>query len=315
MSPQRDDQVESRLSALEESRPATALRIAAVEEGVAELEQGNGVDKAPEIYEALREVMRHTGVIAKDRTGDQGYGYRGIDELQVALQPAMIDAGVVLGVEVEQVDRYPYTTQGGKAWSHVVVRVRWTFTCTSDGSQRQDVTVGEGLDGQDKAVNKALTSAFKSLGFLRFVIPSYDGSDPEAGAQAPERDPNAGASSVGGVAPTKTESAPASGGAGNMISEKQAGRALAIARSRGELIEMHGFNVINQVLLRAGLAEAERGTEYPGMVRHVRSMVNAKSYERFCAACETFGDDVDQAPSGTDDPDQPAQPPNDDIPF
>jgi hypothetical protein len=54
-----------------------------------------------QIYQAIPKVMRSIGAVAKDRKNpQQGYQFRGIDDLLNAAQPAFIEHGVFCVPEV-----------------------------------------------------------------------------------------------------------------------------------------------------------------------------------------------------------------------
>lgn len=132
------------------------------------------------IHEAITAVMREVGAIPKARKNEQqGFMYRGIDDLYDRLQPLMTRHGVFTVPETlsERLDQG--TSQKGGAMFHAVLKVRYTFFA-SDGSSVAAIVASEGMDyGGDKASNKAMTGAHKTALSQVFNIP-FNTIDPDA---------------------------------------------------------------------------------------------------------------------------------------
>lgn len=132
------------------------------------------------IYETINAVMADIGAIGKEqRNQQQGFMYRGIDDVMNALSPAFIKHRLFIVPEVlEQRREERQTTRGGNL-IYSICRVKYTFYA-SDGSNISAVVVGEGMDSGDKASNKALAVAFKYACFQVFCIPTEEMRDPDA---------------------------------------------------------------------------------------------------------------------------------------
>ena len=157
--------------------------------------------ETPLIYTKLVEVMRDIGSIGKgQRNAQQGFNFRGIDDVMNALYPALTKHGVFIAPRIlERKEEIRSVVRGnGKAGvdKHVSITISYTFYA-QDGSSVAIATVGEGIDSGDKATNKALSSAFKYALLQAFSIPTADmeeadrttlemGSELKSEASAPE---------------------------------------------------------------------------------------------------------------------------------
>jgi hypothetical protein len=137
--------------------------------------------------EALAEVIRRVPAIAKGRTSDQGYRFRGIDDVYASLHDLFAEVGlVVLPRPIERIgevrlvgskgDRSQYVT-------HLLVEFRFL---ASDGTSETCSAWGEGSDMGDKATQKAHSQAMKSALLETFLIPTEDSVRDEPDATNPE---------------------------------------------------------------------------------------------------------------------------------
>lgn len=132
------------------------------------------------IYESIHAVMEEVGAIGKQkRNAQQGFLYRGIDDVMNALNPALINHRLFIVPEVLEHRREERQTVKGGNLIYSVCRVKYTFYA-EDGSHVEAVVVGEGMDSGDKASNKALSAAFKYACFQVFCIPTEEMLDPDA---------------------------------------------------------------------------------------------------------------------------------------
>lgn len=138
------------------------------------------MEEKKNIYETITAVMEDVGAIGKEQKNQQqGFMYRGIDDVMNALSPAFIKHRLFIVPEVlEQRREERQTTKGGNL-IYSICRVKYTFYA-ADGSSISAVVVGEGMDSGDKASNKALAVAFKYACFQVFCIPTEEMKDPDA---------------------------------------------------------------------------------------------------------------------------------------
>lgn len=131
------------------------------------------------IYGAIIGVMDDIGAIGKDKTNkQQGFRYRGIDDVMNALQPALIKHKVFVVPEILEQIREEHKTAKGAQLLYSICKIRFRFF-SEDGSYIDAVTIGEGMDSGDKASNKAMAIAFKYACFQVFCIPTEEMSDPD----------------------------------------------------------------------------------------------------------------------------------------
>ena len=127
-----------------------------------------------EIYQAISGVMADIGAIGKDKkNAQQGFKYRGVDDVMNALQPVMVKHGLFVVPEIIDQKREERQTSRGGNLIYSVCTVRYTFYA-KDGSSVQCVVIGEGMDSGDKATNKAMSIAFKYACFQVFCIPTEE---------------------------------------------------------------------------------------------------------------------------------------------
>lgn len=127
------------------------------------------------VYKAISAVakdMSEVG-ISKDRENrQQGFAFRGIDQVYNALAPMLAKHGLVILPRITERTVTERVTQKGGVLFYVVVKAEFDFVATEDGSKHTVVTYGEAMDSGDKATNKAMSIAYKYAAFQTFCIPT-----------------------------------------------------------------------------------------------------------------------------------------------
>jgi hypothetical protein len=137
------------------------------------------------IYEAISNVMSEIGAIGKEKKNlQQGFMYRGIDDVMNALQPALVKHKVFIAPEVISEQREERTTQKGGAMFSVRLEIAFRFY-TIDGSFISTKVIGEAMDSGDKATNKAMSIGYKYACFQVFCIPTEEMMDPDSESHEP----------------------------------------------------------------------------------------------------------------------------------
>ena len=132
------------------------------------------------IYPAISGIMSEIGAISKSKTNtQQGFKYRGVDDVMNALQPLLYKHKVFIVPEILEHVREDRTSSKGNALIYTVCKIKYTFYA-DDGSSVAAVVVGEGMDSGDKSTNKAMAIAFKYACFQVFCIPTEEMADPDA---------------------------------------------------------------------------------------------------------------------------------------
>ena len=141
------------------------------------------------IYEAIADIMKAGYAVTKSKKNpQQGYQYRGIDDVMNTFQPLMAERGIFVVPEVLEATREERLTVKGTNLIYSVLKIRYTFYA-SDGSSVQAVVIGEGMDSGDKASNKAMAVAMKYALFQVFCVPTEEmqKADPDGWTPEPSR--------------------------------------------------------------------------------------------------------------------------------
>lgn len=132
------------------------------------------------IYQAITGAMADIEPIAKGRRNQQqGFNFRGIDEIMNELQPVLKRHGLFIVPKVVDVIRQEKPTKNNGMLLYSIVTMEYTMYA-QDGSSITGSTVGEGMDSGDKASNKAMAVALKYFLLQTFCIPTEDAKDPDA---------------------------------------------------------------------------------------------------------------------------------------
>lgn len=131
------------------------------------------------IYEAITGIMAEGYAITKGKKSQQqGFMYRGIDDVMNTFQPLLAKHRVFVIPEVLEQKREDRVTGNGRPLIYSVLRMKYTF-CAEDGTSVYAIVVGEGMDSGDKASNKAMSIAMKYAMFQVFCIPTEEMDDPD----------------------------------------------------------------------------------------------------------------------------------------
>lgn len=134
----------------------------------------------PKIYEAICGVMADIGAVGKNKKNQQqGFMFRGIDDVMNALAPALVKNKVFIVPEITNEEREERQTQKGGVLFYVRLHITYRFY-TTDGSFVEAKVIGEAMDSGDKATNKAMSIAYKYAAFQVFNIPTEEMKDPDA---------------------------------------------------------------------------------------------------------------------------------------
>lgn len=129
------------------------------------------------VYAAISAVakeMATTGISKDRRNQQQGFNFRGIDQVYNALAPALVTHGLVILPRLTERTCTERINKNGTALFYVVVKAEFDFVSTEDGSIHTVTTYGEAMDSGDKATNKAMSIAYKYAAFQAFCIPTEE---------------------------------------------------------------------------------------------------------------------------------------------
>jgi hypothetical protein len=142
---------------------------------------------APHVYTAINAVqaaMAKEGISKDRKNSQQGYSFRGIDDVYASLSPHLAREKLCILPRVTDRTVLERETKSGGNLFYTTLKVEFDFVSATDGSKHTICTVGEAMDSADKSSNKAMSAAYKYACFLAFAIPTE--GDNEADAHTPE---------------------------------------------------------------------------------------------------------------------------------
>lgn len=132
------------------------------------------------VYQAINKVqaaLSKEGISKVRKNTQQGYQFRGIDDVYNVLSPLLAEHGLCILPRVLTRECVERQSGQGKPIFYVAVEVEFDFVCAEDGSQHTIKTFGEAMDSADKATNKAMSAAYKYAAFQAFAIPTEGDND------------------------------------------------------------------------------------------------------------------------------------------
>jgi hypothetical protein len=135
------------------------------------------------VYSAICRVifdLSHEGIAKNNRNQQQGYNFRGIDDVYNVLSPLLARHELCVLPRVISREVTEKTNAKGTTLFYTVVHVEFDFVSAVDGSKHTVATVGEAMDSGDKSSNKAMSAAYKYAAFQAFAIPTEGDNDADA---------------------------------------------------------------------------------------------------------------------------------------
>jgi hypothetical protein len=136
--------------------------------------------QVPHVIEAIGLM---TAAVAKEGIGktkenkDQKYKFRGIDDVRNVLAPLMDECKLVIIPKMKARSEKERTTKSGGFALQVVVEIDFHFISRVDGSEIVVPMSNEAVDYSDKATNKAISQAYKTVCINTFNIPTEGEED------------------------------------------------------------------------------------------------------------------------------------------
>lgn len=128
--------------------------------------------------------------ISKNRKNvQQGYNFRGVDDIYNSLATLLSKNGIVIRPFVVDRQCVERQTQKGGVLYYTTVTVDYTVSC--EGQEIVCRLYGEAMDSADKSTNKAMSAAYKYLCLQLFCIPTEGDNDADLTSHevAPSRAP------------------------------------------------------------------------------------------------------------------------------
>lgn len=135
------------------------------------------------VYEKIAAVtadLSKIGIAKDSKNAQQGYQFRGIDQVYGALSPLLSKHGLCILPRVKDRQVLERQTKSGGALFYTTLLVEFDFVAAEDGSKHTVITVGEAMDSGDKSSNKAMSAAYKYAAFQTFCIPTEADNDADA---------------------------------------------------------------------------------------------------------------------------------------
>ena len=135
------------------------------------------------VYEAINKVqasLAKEGIGKNRKNQQQGYSFRGIDDVYNALAPMLAANGLCILPRMLSRTVEERINKNGTALFYVTVEAEFDLVSAEDGSKHTIRTYGEAMDSGDKATNKAMSAAYKYACMQSFAIPTEGDNDADA---------------------------------------------------------------------------------------------------------------------------------------
>lgn len=129
---------------------------------------------------AVQAALAKQGIAKARKNQQQGYAFRGIDDVYSALAPLLAEHGLCIIPRVLSRTCTERQTQRGGALFYTCCDVEYTVAAVKDGSTVTARIMGEAMDSGDKSTNKAMSAAYKYLALQLFCIPTEGDNDADA---------------------------------------------------------------------------------------------------------------------------------------
>lgn len=135
------------------------------------------------VYKAITAVsaaLSKEGISKDKKNVQQGYSFRGIDDVYNALAPLLASNALCILPRVLSRECVERVSAKGSALFYVTVHVEFDLVSADDGSKHTVAMYGEAMDSGDKATNKAMSAAYKYMAMEVFAIPTEGDNDADA---------------------------------------------------------------------------------------------------------------------------------------
>lgn len=136
--------------------------------------------EAKQIYKAINAIqgeLAKIGISKERKNKEQGYSFRGIDDVYGALAPLLAKYEVCVFPHVQERIVHERTTAKGTVLFYTTLKVEYELVSAQDGSIQTCSAYGEAMDTADKSTNKAMSAAYKYMCLQVFCIPTEGEND------------------------------------------------------------------------------------------------------------------------------------------
>jgi len=124
-------------------------------------------------------ILEKTGIEKGRKNQQQGYSFRGIDDIYNVLSGALVECDLVILPRILKRDCQERTTAKGGIIFYTFVEAEFDIVSAEDGTHHTVRTFGEAMDSADKSTNKAMSAAYKYMALMTFCIPTEADNDTE----------------------------------------------------------------------------------------------------------------------------------------
>lgn len=146
------------------------------------------------VYQAINNVqadLAKKGITKSRMNEQQGWSFRGIDDVYNALSPLLAEHGLCILPRYLSRQREDRPALEGGVLFCVTVEAEFDIVCAEDGSKHTARIYGEGMDSADKGTNKAMSAAYKYAAIQIFAIPTEGDNDADASSPCVASKPGA----------------------------------------------------------------------------------------------------------------------------
>ena len=149
------------------------------------------MDEKKLIYQKIADIMKDAPAVGKDQSNkQQGYSYRGIDDMYNSLHELFAKHQVFYTTKILNSEREERQTKSGGLLMYSILDIEFTFF-TIDGSSVSSVVRGEGMDSGDKSSNKAMSAGLKYALMQLLLLPTEEGKKNDSERHSHEVRPKA----------------------------------------------------------------------------------------------------------------------------
>lgn len=141
---------------------------------------------------AIAKQISEQGIGKTRKNTQQGYNFRGVDEVMQAFAPILAENNVFVCPKFSNREVVERQTKQGGAIFYTVMEGEFTFMHEDGSSITVGPFYGEAMDTGDKSHNKAMAVAFKYAMFQTFCVPLEGVTGGDADLQTHEVQPYTG---------------------------------------------------------------------------------------------------------------------------
>lgn len=136
-----------------------------------------------EVYKSIAAItgkLAREGITKDRKNQQQGFQYRGIDDVYAALSPLLAEHNLCILPRIVSKESAERTSAKGGVLFYNLVTAEFDIVSAIDGSKHTVISYGEAFDSGDKSIGKAMSYAYKAMAFMTFAVPTEGDNDPDA---------------------------------------------------------------------------------------------------------------------------------------